>query len=165
MDANRRGFIRGRFRVARTEIRPPWAAAPDEFDLRCTRCDDCVSACPTRVIRRGEGGFPTIDFSAGECTFCGDCVTACPTGALQREPRARPWSLIAVPGDTCVTRQGVECRICGEVCEVRAIRFRPTPGGIAQPQLDVTACTGCGACVAPCPVGAIGVDHAMEIEQ
>jgi len=165
MDATRRGFIRGRFRAARTEIRPPWAVAPGEFDLRCTRCDDCVSACPTRVIQRGEGGFPAIDFSAGECTFCGDCVTACSTGALQRAAEASPWSLIAVLGEACVTRQGVECRICGEVCEARAIRFRPTLGGIAQPQLDVTACTGCGACVAPCPVGAIGVDHSMEIEQ
>jgi len=165
MDATRRGLIRGRIRADRSEIRPPWACEPAVFERQCTRCDDCIVACPTRVIRRGSGGFPTIDFSAGECTFCGDCAAACRSDALQRDADTPPWHHIVALGDTCVTRQGVECRICGEACAVGAIRFRPTLGGIAQPQLDSASCTGCGACVAPCPVGAIGVEQPMEIEQ
>ena len=36
-----------------------------------------------------------------------------------------------------------------------AIRFRPTLGGVSQPELDRAACTGCSACVAPCPTHAI----------
>jgi ferredoxin-type protein NapF len=30
-------------------------------------------------------------------------------------------------------------------------------GGVATPAVDATSCTGCGACVAPCPVAAIEV--------
>ena len=44
---------------------------------------------------------------------------------------------------------------CGESCEVRAIRFRQVPGGVALPEIDDAACTGCGACLASCPTSAI----------
>ena len=71
--------------------------------------------------------------------------------------------------ETCLAEAGVECRICGENCPTGAIRFRPRLGGVAQPQLDVAACTGCGACFAPCPTRAIVVkaqiDIRMENEQ
>ena len=56
---------------------------------------------------------------------------------------------------TCLAARRIECRVCGELCEAGAIRFRPTLGSVAQPVLDATTCTGCGDCVAPCPVGAI----------
>lgn len=59
--------------------------------------------------------------------------------------------------DACLARQGVECRLCGDACDSGALRFRPTAGGIAQPQLDLARCTRCGDCVRPCPVGAISV--------
>lgn len=165
MDVARRGFLRGRFRQVAKVPRPPWALPHGAFEAACTRCDDCVRACPTRVIAKGDGGYPTLDFHQGECTFCGDCVSACKPAALVREADAVPWSLKAVISEGCITRQGVECRICGENCEVSAIRFRPTLGGISTPQLDDNVCTGCGACVAPCPVGAVSAALPMETEQ
>lgn len=55
----------------------------------------------------------------------------------------------------CLALRRVECRICAELCDARALRFRPAPGGIAQLSIDAAACTGCSDCVAPCPVGAI----------
>ena len=51
--------------------------------------------------------------------------------------------------------QNVECRVCGEACDVSAIRFRPRIGGVPLAEVDNTACNGCGACIAPCPVSAV----------
>lgn len=63
---------------------------------------------------------------------------------------------VAVSG-ACLARHGVECRLCADVCDTRALRFFPAPGGIAQLRLEPQHCTQCGDCVAPCPVGAITV--------
>lgn len=57
----------------------------------------------------------------------------------------------------CLALRHVECRICGEACDARALRFPPRLGGIAVPVLDTDACTGCGDCVAPCPAGALAL--------
>ena len=138
-------------------MRPPWALAEADFIDRCTRCNDCLNACPTRILKAGDGGYPSVDFSAGECTFCGDCLAACQPQALQRHDGQPAWPYKAVIGDTCLPRQGVECRVCGDFCDSRAIRFQPRLGGSPLPELDPEKCTGCGACVAPCPTVAIRV--------
>ncbi len=158
MQASRRGFLRGRIRSDCNDIRPPWAVEAGRFESLCTRCGDCVSACPTKVINPGDGAYPKVDFSAGECTFCGDCVVACEPAALTHELESA-WSLRAVIGAACLALHGVECRVCGESCGEGAIRFRPRLGGIARPELEIERCTGCGACFAPCPVGAIAMER------
>jgi ferredoxin-type protein NapF len=43
------------------------------------------------------------------------------------------------------------------MCDAGAIRFKPTLGGVTSPALDLSLCTGCGACVAPCPTQAISM--------
>ena len=156
VDASRRGFFRGRPRP-KAEIRPPWALAELAFTDTCSRCNDCLGACPEHIIVAGDGGFPTIDFHHGECTFCSACVDACKPGALVRSENGMPWSLKAAIGPTCLPHKGVECRICGDFCNVRAIRFPPRIGGSPLPEIVQELCTGCGACVAPCPVMAITV--------
>lgn len=157
VDLSRRSFFRGRPRP-RTELRPPWALPENAFIDHCTRCNDCVKACPTQIIVIGDGGYPTVDFSLGECTFCGDCVSRCQPKALVRlEPEQAAWTYKATIGEDCLPRQGVECRVCGDFCDARAIRFPPRLGGSPLPEIDAETCTGCGACVAPCPVTAIGI--------
>ncbi len=157
VDASRRGFLRGRPRP-RAEIRPPWALREADFIGRCTRCGDCLSVCPQNILVAGDGGFPTVDFSRRECTFCGECATACRPLALVRAEGLPAWPYKAVVGDACLPKHGVECRVCGDFCDVRAIRFTPRLGSSPLPAIDSTACTGCGACVAPCPTAAISIE-------
>lgn len=154
----RRGFLRGRPGALPEDTRPPWALVPGRFEGSCTRCGACVGACPTKVIRHGDGGFPRIDFSVGECSFCAECVKACEPGALKRVDGVPPWLLRVAIADVCLARNSVECRVCGDACDAAAIRFRPRAGGAPVPEIRPESCTGCGACVAPCPVGAITME-------
>lgn len=154
MDPSRRRFFGSRT-SRRTPPRPPWSITEEQFVDRCTRCDDCVKVCPTQLLVRGDGGFPTADFSTAACTFCGECAKVCKPQAIRVVPDQAPWSYAIRIGTDCLPRQGVDCRVCGEACEIGAIRFRLRVGGAALPEVDSEACTGCGACLAPCPVSAI----------
>lgn len=154
MDLSRRRFFGSRLpRVA--PFRAPWSIPEVSFVDACSRCDDCVKGCPTGLLKRGGGGFPVADFDAAACTFCGDCAKVCKTGAIAADTGKEPWQFTIRIGDVCLAHQRVECRVCGEVCEARAIRFPLLAGGVPRPEVDSGACTGCGACLAPCPVNAI----------
>ncbi len=109
------------------------------------------------AAKRGSRGLPQIDFTLGACTFCGECVTRCRSGALDRSTTegGQPWTLVARINESCLAGNGVECRVCGEQCDARAIHFERARRAPAQPMITPEECTGCGACVAPCPVGAI----------
>ena len=166
--ASRRGFLRMGRCAVEPAVRPPWALDEVLFLDRCTRCDRCIEACPTRILTRMDGGFPGVDFSRGECTFCGDCVRGCePQALLRSDPAASPWAMVAAIGADCLAVRGVECRVCGEACPEGAIRFRLQLGGVAQPVLDAGGCTGCGACIGPCPTRAIAMqsDNTIPTER
>ncbi|MBS1173848.1 MAG: napF [Proteobacteria bacterium] len=141
-------FLRGDFGGRRRPIRPPWALAEDEFIERCTRCADCIGACPTRIVAKGPGGFPHIDFSRGECTFCGRCASACRAGALRIGAEGAPWRLAATIADRCLA--------------LNAIRFGARAGGVAVPELAPDRCSGCGACFGICPVNAIEISEPTQ---
>ncbi len=151
----RRQWLRGRFRPVPAQ-RPPWAREESAFEAACTRCDACIEACPESVLVRGEGGYPEFVAQGEGCTFCGDCASVCGPRALWR-PRAdtQPWFQYAVIGSECLAARDVMCMSCADACESRALRLKPAAGGIPKPVVDILACSGCGACVAPCPVGAI----------
>lgn len=156
---SRRQFIQGDFKTHATPQRPPWALAEKHFLAACSRCGACATVCPTQIITLVRG-YPEVEFKRGECSFCGACVAACRDGALQRfEPpgQTAPWAVKAQFSSTCLAQRGVECRICGDHCAAAAIRFSPRLGGPPVPELNAAACTGCGACVAPCPQQAISV--------
>ncbi len=141
-------------------IRPPWSMAETAFLGLCSRCNDCISTCPTGIIVSASGGFPAIDFQRGECLLCGECVKACPSGALSENKLKTGlpgWLIKAEFDHTCLAHGKIVCQICAEQCEVLAIRFIPRAGGVAIPELETELCMGCGACVAACPTQAIHI--------
>jgi len=156
---SRRDLLRGDPGGRRHPLRPPWALAEKPFANLCDRCGDCLRACPEGILLAGADGFPRVDFARGGCSFCGECVKSCRPRALvfPKDPAQAPWALVAVISETCLSRQGVVCRACGESCPEGAIRFRLKPGGPAEPLLDADCCSGCGCCFRVCPVTAISL--------
>lgn len=152
--SSRRALLRGRLR-AEPVLRPPWALEEAAFTDACTGCGDCVRACPEQVLVQGAGGLPVFDPTLGECSFCTDCASACRVGVFGPVDQA-PWTLHAVVGSACLAANGVVCSSCRDACGVAAIRFAPART-VPIPEVLADRCTGCGACVAGCPTGAISL--------
>ena len=151
----RRELLAGRRKDARPFPRPLGALVSETaFRTACTQCGACAAACPDDIIRRDPRGFPVVDVSAGGCSFCGTCAEACPATALSGN-RTWPWRL-AVAG-TCLGAFGVTCRACEDNCDAAALRFTPMTKGRSAVGIDPDRCTGCGACIAACPVGALAL--------
>lgn len=162
MDTTRRGFLRGRLDGGTQPIRPPWSLSESLFIESCTRCGDCIKSCESDVLKIGDGGFPEFHADSKGCNFCEKCVQSCKTGALSFATSDVPWTVKALIGTSCLARQKVICRTCGERCETSAIRFHLQKGGVSFPQIDLANCNGCGMCVADCPTHSITL-HPIEM--
>ncbi len=174
---SRRNFLRGDL-SGTARPRPPGAVNEMAFHELCTRCGDCVAVCPENIITIDKAGYPVLDFDLGGCQFCNECSTACDARALQpinsdpgtagNNAREIVWDWRAHVAPTCLSQSGVHCRACQDFCDARAIRFQLLPGGRARMDLDPDTCTGCGSCIAPCPVNAITLtkrEQPMEASQ
>lgn len=75
-------------------------------------------------------------------------------------PSDRP--LRAVISQACLAYAGIICMSCRDVCPEQAIRFLPRRGGAFLPEVVAAACTGCGACLLPCPAGALSLAALSE---
>ncbi len=120
-----------------------------------------------RRLPEGEGSFPydpegpfadlTVDLDA--CDGSGTCVRVCPTEALKQPEGPDGFTL------TFQTSRCVNCGLCVEHCEPKAIRFAPTipvaplrQGTVRVAVRKATAhCTSCGLPFVPSKVtGASG---------
>ncbi len=159
---SRAQFLRGDIRGKNRPFRPPWALEELEFTELCTRCGECIKQCEEQILIEARGKFPVVEFRRGECTFCEVCVEVCEPKALRirsEEERERPWSLEVQVNHDCVAQKGVVCQVCGDQCLERVFRFIPRVGGAVQMEMTLENCTGCGACIAPCPVNALTMHH------
>lgn len=136
-------------------LTPPWAATPETFASLCSGCGECAAACEKNLIIIKEDGLPQMDFSNGFCNFCGDCARTCPAGALHYSDEIPPWHLHVSINDNCLMRKNVLCQICQEQCEQEAIVFSQVGEDIQVPEILTDQCSGCGACSAKCPTGAV----------
>jgi len=138
-------------------LRPPWALPEDDFQQACSRCGDCIAACPEHIlVTERARSYPMVDFAQGECTFCQQCVNHCPTTALSLV-QTQPWVATLQIAKSCLAAQNVICTTCAEHCDAQAIHFSPTLGRTPQPNWTDDNCTYCGACVAVCPTSAITI--------
>ncbi len=166
---------------AKRFVRPPFALGELDFLIKCTRCEDCVKACPHDTIfllpaRLGVEivGTPALDLLNGACHLCEDwpCVTACQAGALQlpepvekeqadHELQNVPFPHLAkarINEKTCLPYSGPECGACGSVC--------PVPGAIiwdmTKPKIDQELCIGCALCREACILEPKAVDISSQ---
>ena len=80
----------GRRLVRSSRLRPPGAVDEATFAGLCSRCGNCVRACPAGIIRPLTNGrvdvlTPTLTFTDAYCREdCVRCTEVCPTGALEQ---------------------------------------------------------------------------------
>lgn len=146
------------------QARPPGAVEEPRFFDLCTRCGDCLEACPVWAIRNEDDqeahpGYPVVEPNMTACTLCEDplpCIVACETGALLPTARtAVRLGLAVVDISTCVVSHGELCDFCVLYCPIPEQAIRMTDEG---PVISESGCTGCGSCVSMCPVSAITVE-------
>ena len=155
------GFLKGKQevvkkiqkKVPRIGIRPPGALEEDEFILACTRCDDCVTACPHDAIFKPAyseaniyGGTPFMDFKENACEMCTDfpCISSCKPGALKLVDNFLKVGVAKLNEEHCLVKQGQMCDYCARSCpkEYGALTF----GEDRMPIIDEDLCVGCGKC-------------------
>lgn len=56
-------------------------ARPELSQSQCTRCQACVSVCPSRSIDSGKAG-EGLGINYDTCIFCHLCAEVCPVGAI-----------------------------------------------------------------------------------
>ena len=136
----------------------PWLRNLALLHEQCTRCGDCINACPEHIVIKGDGGFPCLDFGQGQCSFCARCVASCTIIDLfDRDKKA--FAHIVLISDDCLPKQGIACQSCADVCEINAITFHWNVHRMREPQIDRDRCTACGACYRVCAPHAIRFQH------
>jgi len=139
-------------------IRPPYAINEVDFLLACTRCDDCINACPHQVIFKLSVGCGVevantvaLDLTQKGCHLCDDwpCVEACSSNALLKPEDAEGIPTLAsatIDPERCLPYQGPECGACRGSCPIpQALLWEGT-----QPHIDAEQCVGCGLCREAC---------------
>lgn len=153
-------------------VRPPGAIEEKAFLEACTRCNDCVVACPEHAIKKIApefgatiGDSPVLYPAFNACKMCKDlpCITACGEGALLPVEALTDVDMgtAVVDVDLCYSAQGSICEVCEESCPLRPRAFSVSFG--ETPVLDAEACTGCGLCAYYCPPKAIRIEPSREI--
>ncbi|MCK3655717.1 ferredoxin-type protein NapG [Pasteurellaceae bacterium Macca] len=150
-------------------LRPPGALSEEAFVSACTRCGQCVQACPYEMLHLAsllasvEAGTPYFTARDKPCEMCEDipCMNACPSGALSglgSINEAKMGLAVLLDHETCLNWQGLRCDVCYRVCPLidkaitleRVHNDRTSIHAKLIPTVHSDACTGCGKCEQAC---------------
>ncbi len=148
-------------------LRPPGALPAQGFADTCSRCGDCVRACPARAIRLTPdtaGGLPHLIARESPCVVCTDlsCMKACPTGALRKlDSRDQIQMGYAITDQSRCLRgggysvydeptslTGEDCQLCVTQCPIGKDALTIDNHGCIEVR---HGCIGCGVCEQVCP--------------
>ncbi|MGB0910847.1 MAG: 4Fe-4S dicluster domain-containing protein [Nitrospirales bacterium] len=131
-------------------LRPPGAAEESEFLDQCTKCADCLDACPYHAIRKNVvDQYPVIFPDEKACELCEDfpCIDACETDALLPVLSSFDvrMGIAKISYRDCTADQG--CNACVSKCPHEAISmdFSTFKLSVVDDQ-----CVGCGLCQSIC---------------
>jgi MauM/NapG family ferredoxin protein len=150
-------------------LRPPGAISEKQFLQNCSRCDECIHACPKDAIQRApkKMGYlvyntPYIDPMRNPCVMCTDlpCITACPDKALLPVQELTDVNM----GYAILDKK--KCQAYGDTFCQQCVIDCPVPGAILQvkdqPVIDKNICTGCGVCMRSCST--VNIPLAIKIK-
>lgn len=126
-------------------LRPPGAVSEALFLERCTKCGDCVKACPQESIVPHQDGTPVILPDQVPCYLCDDvpCIAACATDALLAVAGTQDirMGVAVVNHRLCTAGQG--CHACVSKCPTDALAM---DFNVQRLVVTVERCVGCGMC-------------------
>jgi MauM/NapG family ferredoxin protein len=141
-------------------FRPPGAISEEEFLKACTRCDQCIKACPQnaimKIIKLGSSLHltPIINFHQTPCKLCEDlpCAKSCAAGALIEVESIRDVKIgvARINKNLCHSWLGQDCQFCFISCPLTGEAIIKNEDG--KPVINENLCTGCGICEFICPV-------------
>jgi ferredoxin-type protein NapG len=130
-------------------LRPPGAVGEAIFLERCTKCSDCIKACPHESIIIHQDGTPVIYPDQMPCYLCDDtpCIAACATEALLPVGRVNEarMGVAVINHRLCTAGQG--CHACVSKCPTDALTMDFDAQRLV---VAVERCVGCGMCEHVC---------------
>lgn len=141
-------------------LRPPGAIGEVEFLQLCTKCDDCLNACPYGSIKKAARKFgaaantPVIIPAEKPCYLCDDfpCISACKVNALLpvADKRAVRMGKAYIDPALCYNsgeRSGAMYPMCVLKCPLSGEAITSED---SRPMVDLEKCVGCGVCESAC---------------
>lgn len=131
-------------------LRPPGAVDEALFLERCTKCSDCIKACPPgAIVAHASEGLPIIFADQSPCLLCEDfpCIAACATEALLPVDGISDvrMGIATISQRLCTAGQG--CHACVSKCPTNALAMDfESLRLVIMPD----ACVGCGICESVC---------------